>query len=288
MKKGFPQALHSGRVLLMDGGMGTELLHLGLPAGACRPAAEEWYQANARGILDRYVAAGAACVLTNTFAINPVALAATGLSDYVESICRLAARFADNRTADYVLCDVGPFEPCDEQAMSRIVRQFSCDGVLLETCSDLHQVTPTRQAMDQHLGPDWPLLVSFTFIHTPTGNVETYAGLSPEAAARQTTDHNVVALGVNCGRDLNMDDIVEIVQRFRTVTDLPLFARPNAGTPTLLDGQWVYPQTPAQMAAKLPSLLAAGVAMVGGCCGTTPAHIAAFRPVVDAWNAAKK
>ncbi|HJT77173.1 MAG TPA: homocysteine S-methyltransferase family protein, partial [Gemmataceae bacterium] len=56
------------------------------------------------------------------------------------------------------------------------------------------------------------------------------------------------------------------------------------GTPTRVDGRWVYPRTPEDMAARLPELLEAGVVMVGGCCGTTPAHIAAFRPVIDAWN----
>jgi 5-methyltetrahydrofolate--homocysteine methyltransferase len=97
----------------------------------------------------------------------------------------------------------------------------------------------------------------------------------------------MVALGVNCGRDITIDDCAEIICRYRTVTDLPLFARPNAGTPTNVDGQWVYPHTPEQMAAELPKLLEAGVSMVGGCCGTTPAHIAAFRRVVDDWNVKK-
>jgi methionine synthase I (cobalamin-dependent) len=81
-----------------------------------------------------------------------------------------------------------------------------------------------------------------------------------------------------------MRDIVEVLRRYREVTDLPLFARPNAGTPTRVADRWVYPQTPNDMAAYLPRLLETGVAMVGGCCGTTPAHIAAFRPIVDDWN----
>ncbi len=73
-----------------------------------------------------------------------------------------------------------------------------------------------------------------------------------------------------------MDDLLEVVLAYRRVTELPLFVRPNAGTP---DAQGVYPHTPAEMATKLPTLLAAGVRMVGGCCGTTPAHIAAFHKV---------
>jgi len=93
-----------------------------------------------------------------------------------------------------------------------------------------------------------------------------------------------VALGVNCGRDIGMEDVIEIIRRYRNVTDLPLFARPNAGTPKRVGKRWVYPHTPAAMAARLPELLEAGVAMLGGCCGTTPEHIAAFRPIVEQWN----
>ena len=81
-----------------------------------------------------------------------------------------------------------------------------------------------------------------------------------------------------------MDEIVEVIHRYRLETDQPLFARPNAGTPTRVGDRWVYPLTPEKMAERLPELLEAGVSLVGGCCGTTPEHIAAMRPIVDAWN----
>jgi 5-methyltetrahydrofolate--homocysteine methyltransferase len=97
--------------------------------------------------------------------------------------------------------------------------------------------------------------------------------------------HGLAALGgVNCGRDVGMGELIEIVRRYRAVTDLPLFARPNAGTPARRGEDWVYPESPAALAERLPELLEAGVALVGGCCGTTPSHIAAFRAVVEAWN----
>jgi methionine synthase I (cobalamin-dependent) len=95
----------------------------------------------------------------------------------------------------------------------------------------------------------------------------------------------VAALGVNCGRDLGMDEVVEIIRRYLVVTNQPFFARPNAGTPIRLGERWVYPHDPETRQGRLPELLEAGVAMVGGCCGTTPQTIAAFRPVVDRWNA---
>jgi len=94
----------------------------------------------------------------------------------------------------------------------------------------------------------------------------------------------VQGLGVNCGREIGMKECVEIAHQYRDNTHLPVFVRPNAGTPKFRNEQWVYPHSPEYMASWLPELLAAGVRMVGGCCGTTPAHIAAFKKVIDEWN----
>jgi methionine synthase I (cobalamin-dependent) len=131
-----------------------------------------------------------------------------------------------------------------------------------------------------------PVLLSLTYRHEENGGgLLTFSGHSPEWFARRARDYGIAALGVNCGRDIGMGDIIAIVRRYRAVTDLPLFARPNAGTPTRDGNRWVYPLTPEAMAARLPELLEAGVSMVGGCCGTTPEHIAACKPIIDAWNA---
>jgi 5-methyltetrahydrofolate--homocysteine methyltransferase len=284
----FLEALHSGRVLLMDGAMGSELLRLGLPAGACREAADLNYQLRARAILDAYVAAGAECVLTNTFQINPVTLAPYGLAAQTKAICGRASQMAiaataTNAHARYVVGDIGPFEPPEEAFVRPMVDGLSADAYLLETCSDTRMIAPTLKVV----GSDNPLLVSFTFLRNRAGDLTTIAGRAPEEMASEAARHSIAALGVNCGRDISMDDCIEISRRYRSVTDLPLFARPNAGTPLKVDGQWVYPHTPEKMAGKLPELLEAGVAMVGGCCGTTPAHIAAFRPIVEHWNVTK-
>src|SRR5262249_5825973 len=131
---------------------------------------------------------------------------------------------------------------------------------------------------------DVPVLLSLAYLRRADGALVTYSGHAPETFARHASRHGVAALGVNCGRDVGLEEAAEVVRRYRRATDLPLFARPNAGTPSLAGGEAVYPRTPALMAGGLPELLEAGAAMVGGCCGTTPAHIAAFRPVVEAWN----
>jgi len=113
----------------------------------------------------------------------------------------------------------------------------------------------------------------------------TLDGQELEALAQWANQSGISALGVNCGRDIGTDEIIEIIHRYREETQLPVFARPNAGTPTRVGDRWVYPLTPEKMAERLSELLEAGVSMVGGCCGTTPEHIAAMRPIVDAWNA---
>jgi 5-methyltetrahydrofolate--homocysteine methyltransferase len=127
------------------------------------------------------------------------------------------------------------------------------------------------------------LLVSFTFHRTK--DLVTFKGIPPEHCAREARRYGAAAIGANCGKEIGMDDMLEIVKRYRDVCDLPIFVRPNAGSPTKKG--WRYPRTPATMAAALPALLEAGIAMVGGCCGTTPDHIRQFRLVVDEWNRSK-
>jgi 5-methyltetrahydrofolate--homocysteine methyltransferase len=120
-----------------------------------------------------------------------------------------------------------------------------------------------------------PVLVSFTYLRAPAGELRTHGGESPETVARTVQD--VAALGVNCGKDIRPADAAEVVQRYREVTALPLFARPNAGTPAMVDGRWVYPLGPLEWAAATRRLFGYGVVMVGGCCGTAPAYIEALR-----------
>jgi len=91
-------------------------------------------------------------------------------------------------------------------------------------------------------------------------------------------------LGLNCGTGIDMKRAGEIVRRYRECCDLPIFAQPNAGQPVLEDMQVVYKQTPEDMADDAAELLEAGPALIGGCCGSTPAHIALLRERIDQWR----
>ena len=290
----FLEALRSGRVLLMDGAMGTQLQHAGLKPRECGEAWNVTHPSAVRTIHDRYIAAGSEVLLTNTFQAHPARLAPFGLDERLEEMSTNAVRLARKAAGHsrFVLGDIGPILDSDgrtEFADSKVLaRVLAClDGVdayLFETCSSPRALTAVQYAFHRIAEIETPLLLSLTYLRSESGQLITFSGHAPETYARHAERHGIAALGVNCGRDIGMDEIIEIIRRYRQFTDLPLFARPNAGTPTKEGDRWIYPHTPEAMAARLPELLEAGVSMVGGCCGTTPEHIAAFRKVLDAWN----
>jgi 5-methyltetrahydrofolate--homocysteine methyltransferase len=287
----FLEALHSGRVLLMDGAMGTQLLVAGLKPGE---RGETWnviFPNRVRAIHQAYVAAGAEVLLTNTLLAYP-----GGPSNKPDDLIALGqaainlARSAGG-PGTFVLGDLGPLvftgskTEFPDLKLVRIAARYlqSTDAILLETCSS----SRARYAV-QAVGPSTtrlPVLLSLAYRRGRNGKLATYSGHSPEWFAQRARRYGAVALGVNCGLDIGMDEVLEIIRRYRQATDLPLFARPNAGTPVRRGRRCVYPCTPKAMAARLPELLEAGITLIGGCCGSTPKHIAAFRPIVDAWNA---
>ena len=293
-------ALNSGRVLLMDGAMGTELQRAGLAEGECGEMWNLEHPERVRAIHQAYSTAGAEVLLTNTFQANPSAMERHGLGAfYAEATWIDALGIAGILVAGagasepYILADIGPIiDPKTKQEFSdlRFIEQrawwpgddfpFHRDAVLLETCSSPRALDAARIAS----GMD-TVLLSLAFKHDPKNGPVSHSGHTPEWFAQRARENGVSALGVNCGRDISISDCAEILRRYRAQTDLPLFARPNAGTPVKTATGWQYPQNPEMMAAQLPELLKAGVCMVGGCCGTTPAHIAAFRKVIDEWNA---
>jgi 5-methyltetrahydrofolate--homocysteine methyltransferase len=282
----FLDALRSGRVLLMDGAMGTELQRAGLKPDECGELWNLTHPERVRAIHRAYVDAGAEVLLTNTFQANPAALGSYGADDQLETIGEAACGIARSCQPAYVLGDVGPISREQPFEIGPRIRQAlqRADGLVVETCSNMDTLAYFLVRWGDHPNPP-PLLLSLTFCRTASGAIRLYPNEPPEALLRELRTYPLAALGVNCGRDIDMDEIIQIVCRYHRFTDLPLFARPNAGTPTRVGDQWVYPRSPEEMATRLPELLEAGVCMVGGCCGTTPAHIAAFRKVIDEWNA---
>jgi 5-methyltetrahydrofolate--homocysteine methyltransferase len=280
-------ALRSGTVLLMDGAMGTELQRATPQEGECFELWNLTHPERVKSVHRSYVDAGAQILLTNTFQANPKNLAKYGAADRVREIFQAAIAHARASAGPdrLVLADIGPMERVDAETAALIVGAAeTADAVLLETWSDPNTMQFFSDAISAQTACV-PLLVSFTFWRPkPDADLGTFAGFSPEDCARSAKHGEATALGVNCGRGLTEGDLLEIVQRYRTLTDLPIFVRPNAGLPTRVGDRWVYPESPDGMAARLPAMLQAGVCMVGGCCGTAPEHIMAFRPTIEEWN----
>jgi 5-methyltetrahydrofolate--homocysteine methyltransferase len=277
----FIDALRSGKVLVMDGAMGTELHRLRpeRTLAGCELANLSDPEL-VLGVHRAYLEAGAEVLLTNTFQANPAALARQSAASQQHAIWDAACRLARSAGVGghFVFADIGPIPDLSAAVIRSLFDECrNLDGILLETWSSLDDFKQIAAAKDQTMPP---LLVSFTFWRNAAGALLTFAGASPEECARAALEGGAVALGANCGRDIDMPDMIELVQRYRSICDLPIFVRPNAGTPARTSSSPSYPRTPAEMAQSLPALLGAGSAMVGGCCGTTPEHIKAFRKLV--------
>jgi 5-methyltetrahydrofolate--homocysteine methyltransferase len=270
----------------MDGALGTQLLSEGLPAGISTAEANRTHPGLVLRIHQAYVRAGARVLLTNTFLANPDTLPDP---DHLESVIACALSLARQAAglSRYVLASIGPVlsegrEFAHRETLRQLLGCFTAtalevDGFLFETCSDpsaLAAIDYTRQRVPGIEGK--PLLLSLSYHHDPRGRLVTRTGHPPETYARHAARHGVDVLGVNCGRDIDLNDILAIVRRYREHTDLPLLVRPNAGTPRSQGDGWTWPLQPEALAKCVPELVAAGVRLLGGCCGTNPAHIAAL------------
>lgn len=271
--------------LLLDGAMGSELLAQGFSVD---PVEVLTTHAEAVASLHRaYHMAGARMHTTATFQLNPMTLEASDNASRLPRLAERALLLARQSVGpgDWVLAGVGPFydpstseEFLDFDLLRETVAFLGrADGLLLETHSRLDVLRAV--AYLNHRVPEvaeLPILLSIAYRKEGPGVYRTASGHSPEAIARHAVRHGVTVLGVGCGRDIGLVDLEEILRRYRQETDLPLMVRGNAGTPRRVGDRWVYPTTPEEFAAFVPRWIAAGATLLGGCCGTTPQHIAAM------------
>ena len=159
----------------------------------------------------------------------------------------------------------------------RCLVDVGVDLVLVETMIDLPEAKLAVRAI-RDVSPTIPVTAAMTFDATPRGFF-TVMGVSIEQAATALAEAGADIVGSNCGNGI--ENMIRIAADFRKSTDLPLIIQSNAGLPRTIDGKLVYDETPAFMADKARGLLDLGVLVIGGCCGTTPEHIAAFRKIVD-------
>jgi len=289
--------LKRGDVLVGDGAWGTQLMLRGLPAG--HPP--EWFALERPEVIEEvarlYVAAGADLVTTDTFGGTSFRLKLHGLDGERARINRQAVEAVKRAVAGRALvsASVGPsgqlLEPYGELSPDAVEEAFAeqiavlgaagADVVCIETMGDLTEATRAVKAA-KAAAPGVPVMATMTFESTPRGYF-TVMGVSVEKAAAGLEAAGADVVGSNCGTGIG--DMVAIARAMTRATRLPLVIQPNAGLPHSRDGQVVYDETPEAMAARVPELLDLGVAIVGGCCGTTPDHTRAIRRAVDAWRA---
>ncbi len=297
MDSRFLDALARG-TLLCDGAMGTQLQQAGLEPGGCGEAWNVDHPDRVVAIQSAYVAAGADCLITNTFGGSRVMLARHGEGDRVAAINRAGveiARRAFGEKSGFVLGDIGPFggimEPLGDVPAEEVARGFDeqaqalvtagADAILIETQTALEELELAIFAARKAGAP--AIIASLAFDKMlEVDEVRTMMGVSPEHAAEFLEDQGIDVLAFNCGTGVDMVMGADIARRYREVSDLPIMGQPNAGQPVLENFKTVYKEPPDQMAAGVPGLLEAGVTVVGGCCGSTPDHIRAFRQILDA------
>jgi 5-methyltetrahydrofolate--homocysteine methyltransferase len=150
------------------------------------------------------------------------------------------------------------------------------DAVIIETQTSLEEMGMALMAA-RELGANC-VIASMSFDVTHDGkDLRTMMGVSPEQAAEFAQKEGAHLVATNCGTGVDARWAVKILQRYRVVCDLPLMAQPNAGRPELVGSEVIYRESPEEMAEQLEPLLHAGARIVGACCGSTPAHIRAFR-----------
>lgn len=274
------------QIILLDGAMGTMLQSAGLKLGD-RP---ETLSITAPDVVEsiqrRYVAAGTRLLLANTFCANAHKLAGTGFSveETVAASVAVALR-ACSGTEAHAALDIGPIgellEPLGTLSFDDAYALFAqmidagvkagAQAVFFETFSDLNELRAGVLAAKERCG--LPVYASMTFEQSG----RTFLGVRAECAAMSLAALGVDAVGVNCS--LGPVEVAPILRAMRSVTDLPLILKPNAGLPDPATGK--YHTTPEEFAGACAELTEIGAAYIGGCCGTTPDFIAALNQALD-------
>jgi len=285
---GILERLREGKVFVADGAMGTMLIDRGLKSGQC-PESFNLTNPDAVAEVSRlYIGAGAEIIQTNTFGASPIKLALYDLQDKTEEINRKAVAIAKeaSRSHAYIAASCGPsgrllkpygdldpedlVKSCERQI--RALADAAADAICVETMSDINEAVIWVKAAKK-VATNIPVFVTMTFDPTPRGFF-TMMGVDIKKTVTELTNAGCDVLGSNCGN--GSDQMVDIAAMFKELTDKPLLIRPNAGMPILENGRTVYLETPEYMADNCRELARIGVAVIGGCCGTTPAHIRAI------------
>src|SRR5688572_21253344 len=292
------------RPLIGDGAMGTQLMMAGLEQGGCGEAWNLTRPDQVLAIQRRYAEAGSDCIITNTFGGSRIMLNRHGHADDVRAINEAGVAITRQAFGDregYVLGDIGPFgglmEPYGDFTEAQVRDAFAeqaqalvdagADAIIIETQTGLEELgialTEARKAGAACV------IGSMAYDVTLDGSTfRTMMGIDPERAAMFMEEHGADIVALNCGTGMDMERARQAVIRYQQATSLPIMAQPNAGQPKLIEMKVVYDETPGQMVKGLVPLLETGVNIIGGCCGSSPDHIRAFRQAMDRYQTSRR
>ncbi len=290
-------------ILIADGAMGTMLQSRGLGTGECP---EQWnisHREEVQAIHRAYLRAGCNLILTNTFGGNRFKLKKFGLENRAGDFNVTGAKIAKEAIEQvplsntytqplFVLGDVGPtgefMEPVGSVKLEEFYQVFKeqilalveggIDAVIVETMSSLEECQAAVRAAKEN--SNLPVIVSMSFDPGKRG-FRTMMGVDIPTMVKGLSESGVDVIGTNCG-GIGLEEMAEVIKEMRMLTDKPLMAQPNAGKPMLLEGKTVYNESPEAMAAQVEELIKAGANIIGGCCGTTPEHMAKIVQAVRA------
>ena len=285
--------LNNGHILLGDGAMGTMLQSAGLTDGG---APELWnvdYPDKVESIYLGYAMAGAKIITTNTFGGNSARLKFHDIGDRVFELnhagARLARKVADSVDA-LVAGDIGPsgelIEPVGPLSMQEAEEMFAeqafglieggADFILIETMSHMNEVEAAVRGVQQ-VTTEMPIVTTLSF----DTNYHTMMGVSPKEAVETIANWGVSVIGANCGN--GPEEIVPIMTQMAQYRpdNVHLMVQCNAGLPVYEDGKIQYDGSPEVMADYAIKMRNLGIHIIGACCGSTPAHIAAMRAALE-------
>jgi 5-methyltetrahydrofolate--homocysteine methyltransferase len=294
----FRERVAQGDILISDGAMGTFLQARGLEPGECP---ESWCISHPEvvlGIHEAYLAAGSDILETNSFGGTSYKLRPYGLADKVKEFNLAAVALAKQASGSkgYVAAAVGPtgqiiedeggdatpqalYKAFEEQVAA--LADGGADALCIETMTSLPEALQAIKAAKDRT----QLLVICTFtFQAGTRGFRTMMGVTPARAAREAVAAGADIVGSNCGSGIV--NMIEIARQMRAAQPhTPILINANAGMPVLEGEKTVFKETPEFMASKVNDLISAGAQIIGGCCGTTPDHIAALgraaRSIVD-------
>jgi homocysteine S-methyltransferase len=294
--------LFGGGTVLCDGAMGTMLYGCGVFINRCYDELNVTQPETVRSVHEQYLQAGAEVIETNTFGANAFRLERFGLRDKVAEFNRAGAAIArqcadaileKQATKAFVAGAVGSLgvrlgdgagEIAKDAARAAFAEQIAAladGGVDFLIAETMMSVDEAEQAViaAREVAPGMKIAVLFTV--DDAGNC--LDGASPEAAVERMLAVGADAVGCNCSTGPAI--VLSVVERMRRVTSLPVVAMPNAGMPSNVEGRNIYLSSPEYMGSFARKFVRAGANWVGGCCGTTPAHIRSMRGALRAMEA---